>query len=544
MNPLLLVRDNILRLAPYSTARDEFKGGDVNTWLDANESPYVTGLNRYPDPRHLGLKRRIAALKGVDADTVFIGGAGSDEAIDLVYRIFCRPGVDNVVAMAPTYGVYSVAAAINDVEYREVTPDEGFAFPFDKALAAADANTKVIWVCSPNNPTGRAESLDDISRLARSFGGIVVVDEAYVDFSPLGSMLSRLAEHPNLIVLQTFSKAWGMASLRVGMAFADPRIASVMAQVKYPYNISGPVQKMLDRRLDRDISGEVAEIVAQRDLLAAGLRGLGCVREVFPSDANFLLARFDDADDVYAYLSRCGVLVRNRSRVTLCGGMLRITIGTPAENLRVIAALRGYDNGEPPRRELSDRVAVVERRTAETDIYVSVDLDGNPADSHIDTGLKFFDHMLMQFPHHGGFSLTAVCRGDLEVDEHHTIEDTAIALGEVFRRALGDKRGIERYGFTLPMDESSASVMLDLGGRVEVVWDVAVSREMVGDTPVEMYPHFFKSFATALGANLHVRAGGDNAHHVIEAVFKAVARSLRMAIRRDGNLLASSKGVI
>ena len=290
------------------------------------------------------------------------------------------------------------------------------------------------------------------------------------------------------------------------------------------------------QKLDR-----LSEVLAMSE---TGLRGLGCVREVFPSDANFLLARFDDADDVYAYLSRCGVLVRNRSRVTLCGGMLRITIGTPAENLRVIAALRGYDNGEPPRRELSDRVAVVERRTAETDIYVSVDLDGNPADSHIDTGLKFFDHMLMQFPHHGGFSLTAVCRGDLEVDEHHTIEDTAIALGEAFRRALGDKRGIERYGFTLPMDESSASVMLDLGGRVEVVWDVAVSREMVGDTPVEMYPHFFKSFATALGANLHVRAGGDNAHHVIEAVFKAVARSLRMAIRRDGNLLASSKGVI
>lgn len=544
MNPLSFVRDNILRLAPYSTARDEFKGGAINTWLDANESPYATGLNRYPDPRHLELKRRIGALKGVAPESVFIGGAGSDEAIDLVYRIFCRPGIDNVVAMAPTYGVYSVAAAINDVEYREVMPDDGFAFPFDKALAAADANTKVIWVCSPNNPTGRAENLDDISRLARSFDGIVAVDEAYVDFSPRGSMLPRLAEHPNLIVLQTFSKAWGMASLRVGMAFADPRIASIMAQVKYPYNISGPVQKILMRQLGRDISGEVAEIVAQRELLAGRLGGMGCVREVFPSDANFLLVRFDDPDAVYDYLSRCGVLVRNRNRVTLCGGMLRITVGTPAENERVIAALSGYDRGDRPSRVLSDRVAVVERRTAETDIYISLDLDGNPADSHIDTGLKFFDHMLMQFPHHGGFALTAVCRGDLEVDEHHTIEDVAIALGEAFRMALGDKRGIERYGFTLPMDESSASVLLDLGGRVEVRWDVELARERVGDTPTEMYPHFFKSFATALGANLHITARGENTHHVVEAVFKAVARALRMAIRRDGNLLASSKGII
>lgn len=544
MNPLSFVRDNILRLAPYSTARDEFKGGAINTWLDANESPYATGLNRYPDPRHLELKRRIGALKGVVPGSVFVGGAGSDEAIDLVYRIFCRPGVDNVVAMAPTYGVYSVAAAINDVEYREVMPDAGFAFPFEKALAAADANTKVIWVCSPNNPTGRAESLDDISRLARAFDGIVAVDEAYVDFSSRGSMLPRLAEHPNLIVLQTFSKAWGMASLRVGMAFADPRIASIMAQVKYPYNISGPVQKILARQLGRDISGEVAEIVAQREFLATRLGEMGCVREVFPSDANFLLVRFDDPDAVYDYLSRCGVLVRNRNRVTLCGGMLRITVGTPAENERVLAALLGYDRGDGPSRVLSDRVAVLERRTAETDIYISIDLDGNPADSHIDTGLKFFDHMLMQFPHHGGFSLTAVCRGDLEVDEHHTIEDVAIVLGETLRMALGDKRGIERYGFTLPMDESSASVLLDLGGRVEVRWDVELSRERVGDTPTEMYPHFFKSFATALGANLHITARGENTHHVIEAVFKAVARALRMAIRRDGNLLASSKGII
>lgn len=545
-NPLDYVRPNILALEPYSTARDEFGGGTITTWLDANENPWPTGLNRYPDPRHKALKARVAALKGVAAESVFIGGAGSDEAIDLIYRIFCRPGTDNVVAMAPTYGVYGVAAAVNDVEYREVEPDEGFAFPFERALAASDSRTKVIWVCSPNNPTGRAEALDDIAALARRFDGIVAVDEAYADYSAKGSMLPLLPELPNLVVLQTFSKAWGLAGLRAGLAFAAPEIASLMGRVKYPYNMSGPVQQMLARQMERDIRPQVRETVAERGRMAQTLAGMKGVRRVWPSDANFLLVEFDDAGAVYDYLAGCGVLVRDRSRVAGCRGMLRVTVGTPVENTRVVEALRRYGAGEPPAHTLSDRVAEVERRTAETDIYVRVDLDGDPADGRIDTGLRFFDHMLAQFPHHGGFALTVVCRGDLEVDEHHTMEDVGIALGDALGKALGDKRGIERYGFSLPMDESSAHVMLDLGGRIASVWDVEGLRERVGDTPTEMYPHFFSSLAASLGANLHIHAAGDNTHHVIEGVFKAVARSLRMAIRRDPHAhgVASSKGTI
>ena len=241
-NPLDYVRPNILALSPYSTARDEFKGGDIHVWLDANESPYPTGLNRYPDPRHKALKQAISKLKGMPAESIFIGGAGSDEAIDLVYRIFCVPGKDNVVAMSPTYGVYAVAAEINDVEYREVAPGPDFAFPVEDALKAADQNTKVIWVCSPNNPTALAVPPEQILDLAERFDGMVVVDEAYVDFSPYGSMLPAIAEHPNIIVLQTFSKAWDMAGLRIGMAFSVPEIAALFANVKYPYNINGPTQ--------------------------------------------------------------------------------------------------------------------------------------------------------------------------------------------------------------------------------------------------------------------------------------------------------------
>lgn len=554
MNPLKYVRPNILALSPYSTARDEFKGGDISVFIDANESPFHTGFNRYPDPRHLLLKERIGQLKGVPADTVFIGGAGSDEAIDLIYRIFCEPGVDNVVAMTPTYGVYSVAAAINNVAYREVDPDDSLSYPVDDILAATDAHTKVIWVCTPNNPTGIAVPLGDIIRLVESFDGIVAVDEAYIDFSSVGSALSLISSHPNIIVLQTFSKAWGLANLRVGMAFADPRIADLFAKVKYPYNLNGPTQREIMRQLDRrDVSRQVEIIVAERARVAQELAKFPCVERIIPSDANFLLVKVDNADHLYDLLVSKGVLVRNRTRVAHCADMLRITIGTPYENDRMLSAIAAYcapgDCGQQSCDTVAapaPRTALIRRHTRETDIEINIDLDGDPSVSVIDTGLKFFDHMLSQLPHHGGFALDIICRGDLEVDEHHTMEDVAIALGDAIRTALGDKRGIERYGFVLPMDESQAMVLLDLGGRIDFSWDVTLDREYVGDTPTEMYPHFFQSLASALRANLHISAKGENCHHIIEGIFKATARALRAAISRNPftDALPSSKGIL
>ena len=546
--PLRYVRPNILTLTPYSTARDEFKGGDIRVFIDANESPFNTGFNRYPDPRHHALRARIGELRGVSAENVFIGGAGSDEAIDLIYRIFCRPGKDNVVAMEPTYGVYSVAAAINDIEYRTVPPGPDFTLPLEAMLAAADANTKVMWVCTPNNPTGRAVPIEEITELATRFDGIVAVDEAYIDFSSTPSAISLIAEHPNIIVLQTFSKARGLAGLRVGMAFADPRIASLFARVKYPYNLNGPTQAEIMRQLDRDITPQVRIILEQRAAVASELEGLPCVRRIYPSDANFLLVEVDDADRLYDYLVSRGVLVRNRNTVPYCRGMLRITIGTPDDNRRLIDAMRSYCGmpTEPEHVKTTPRTATISRRTNETDITVNIDLDGNPSASYIDTGLHFLDHMLSQLPHHGGMRLDIVCRGDLHVDEHHSMEDVAITLGRAITAALGDKRGIERYGFTLPMDEAEASVMLDLGGRIDFRWDVELHREYVGDTPTEMYPHFFASLASALSANLHISARGENEHHIIEGVFKAFARALRMAVRRDpsADSLPSSKGIL
>ncbi len=336
MKPLTeLVRPNILALKPYSTARDEYKGGAISTWLDANENPYNNGVNRYPDPHQKELKARLSTLKGVPAENIFVGN-GSDEAIDLAFRIFCRPGIDNALSIAPTYGMYSVCAAVNDVELREVPLGADYSLPADALLAAADANTKLLWLCSPNNPTGNAFPQAEVERLLREFEGMVVIDEAYIDFADTPGFAGRLAEFPNLIVLQTLSKAWGMAGLRLGLAFASVPVAKLFARVKYPYNINAPTQRSVIERLAQGVDAQVAEIISQRDMLAGALTASPLVERVFPSDANFLLVRVAEPDALYDRLIEAGVIVRNRHRVPGCEQCLRITIGTPEENNKLL----------------------------------------------------------------------------------------------------------------------------------------------------------------------------------------------------------------
>lgn len=335
------IRPNILRLLPYSTARDEYQGGDISVWLDANENPYDNGVNRYPDPHQRQLKALIAAVKGIDGRHIFVGN-GSDEAIDLAFRIFCRPGQDNAVVIAPSYGMYAVAAATNDVELREVQLGEDFGLPAEALLAAADRNSRLLWICSPNNPTGNAFEPAELEALAERFDGMVVVDEAYADFSSKGSLLGVLHRHPNLIVLQTLSKAWGMAGLRLGLAFASEEVAALFARVKYPYNVNAPTQAEVARRLAEDIGHQVAEIKAQREMLAARLAACACIEKVYPSDANFLLVRTHRPDALYAFLVARGIIVRNRSHIKGCEGCLRITVGTPQENVRLLEALDAF----------------------------------------------------------------------------------------------------------------------------------------------------------------------------------------------------------
>ena len=534
-----LARPNIRNLAPYSTARDECQV-KIGSFLDANENPFNNGYNRYPDPRQSELKSLISRIKGIPVKNMFIGN-GSDEAIDLCFRVFCTPGKDNAVSISPTYGMYKVAADINDVQIREVALGEDFSLPVEELLAACDADTKLMFVCSPNNPTGNAFPVSEILRLAEAFDGMLVVDEAYIDFSSQTSLAGYIKEYPNLIVLQTLSKAYGMAALRLGLAFADARTMSMFANVKYPYNISLAGMEKAMGLLKRDVSAEVDVIIKERSRLAEALEKLPRVRKVWPSDANFLLVEVDNARSLYDELLDAQVIVRDRSRVPGCAGCLRITVGTPAENDKVLAVIGGLK----PETVVEKRAAKVVRKTRETQIEVSVDLDGKGSDG-IDTGLKFLDHMLDQIVHHAGIYLTVTASGDLEVDEHHTMEDVAIVLGEALTKALGDKRGIERYGFVLPMDETKAMVLMDLGGRIEFVWDVNFKREYVGDVPTEMFWHFFRSLGAAMSCNLHVSAKGDNDHHVAEGIFKAFARALKMAVRKEqfSYSLPSSKGVL
>ena len=337
-----LVRANIAALKPYSTARDEYKG-ELGVLLDANESPYDNGVNRYPSTAlKEQLRSRVADIKQLVPERLFLGN-GSDEAIDLCYRVFCEPHVDNVIIIAPSYGMYSVCADINAVERRMVTLEPGsFALPVQKLLESADPHTKLMFVCSPNNPTGNAYSLESIEFLAHNFGGILVVDEAYCDFSSKPGALQLLDKYDNLIVLQTLSKAWGMAGLRIGLAMSNPYIISLFRQVKYPYNIgTDTIAEALDR-ISEGIDAQVAEIVAERDRLVAALPGYSSVIKVYPSDANFLLVKVKDARGLYNVLLKQGVIVRDRSTVPGCEGCLRITVGTPEENVKLEQAIRSY----------------------------------------------------------------------------------------------------------------------------------------------------------------------------------------------------------
>ena len=338
-----LVRPNIWSLSPYTSARDEYQGKEAKVFLDANENPYNAPFNRYPDPLQRDLKKKIAVIKGVSEQSIFFGN-GSDEAIDLMFRIFCRPGVDNAVAIEPTYGMYGVCADINDVEYRRVLLDENFQPDADKILAAVDANTKLIFFCSPNNPSGNNIDHGVIEKVLDSFDGIVIVDEAYIDFAGVPSYLQQLSHRPNLIVLQTFSKAWGMAGIRLGMAFAQPQIIDIMNKVKYPYNINQLTQKRaMEEVMQHDRVQEwVKSILRERTRLMDEFAKLDCTLRVYPSDANFFLARVKDAKATYDYLVDCGIIVRNRSKIALCGNSLRVTVGTAPENNALLEALKKF----------------------------------------------------------------------------------------------------------------------------------------------------------------------------------------------------------
>lgn len=593
------VRPNIQDLTSYTSARDQY-GQDQGILLDANElglGPAIPStdagqlvstntLHRYPDPYQRELRTAIAKLRGVHADQVFTGN-GSDEAIDLIIRLFCEPAKHRILCTPPTYGMYKVSARIHDIAVDQAPLNPDFSLHPKAIIDAISPETRVLFLCSPNNPTGTMANESDLRYLCEHAGCLVVIDEAYIDFSQAESMAKSLEEFPNLIVLQTLSKSFGLAGIRLGIALASKDIIAYFDKIKAPYNINSLSAEVALSALQQPeiMRVKVQEILLERTYVTERLELLKQILNsepislgaIFPSQANFVLFQIDQALRIQQALAEQKVIVRYRGNELHCENSLRLSIGSREENNSFFEALinvLGYQgpayknmikelNLQPKDSALdqennaqnsksvqatnqaqSPRKATVSRHTSETKIDITLNLDGTGV-HHIKTGLRFFDHMLEQIARHGLIDLDIQCQGDLHIDEHHTIEDVGIALGQALSQAYGDKRGIDRYGFVLPMDEARATVALDLSGRPYLVFNASFDRMYVGDIPTDMIEHFFYSLATHMQATLHIDVLGANDHHKVEACFKGLARALKQAIEHNPRIsgqVPSSKG--
>jgi len=545
-----LARPEILELPEFdiaANANDAFGSDAIK--LDANENPYAplaegalsAGLNRYPEPQPARLKKAMAALYGVAPDNLVVT-RGADDAIDILVRTFCRPGQDSVSICTPTFSAYAHFARLQGARVVEVPLDPDFDFDPEALIASAgrEASLKLAFICAPNNPTGNAVPLEAIRSVRLALPGtIIVVDEAYIEFSEQESAVDLAASSENMVVLRTLSKAYGLAGARIGCAIGHPDTIALLARALPPYplpslSIEAAMSALSPSR--RSVHEErIARIKADRERLAERLAGSPLVRRLRSGGGNFLFLEVEDPAGLERKLERLGIRVRFRPNAA--PGGLRLTVGTEAENAAALAAFEVAPAAAPGRR------AEVVRDTKETKIAVAIDLD-RASPRRISTGLPFYDHMLDQVAAHGGFSLILSCDGDLDIDGHHSIEDCAIAFGSALSRALGDRRGIGRFGFSLPMDEAEAHVLVDLSGRPYSVFEGRFESSHIGAYPTEMTRHVFRSLADSLGAAIHVRVEGGNDHHKTEACFKALGRALRQALARDGEALPSTKGVL
>ncbi|HUE79638.1 MAG TPA: histidinol-phosphate transaminase [Sphingomicrobium sp.] len=533
-----LARPEVLELAPLDLAASDSGYGPATIKLDANESPYpplvgvgfADTVNRYPEPQPKQLKAAMAALYGVSPDNLVIT-RGADDAIDILIRAFCRPGVDAISILQPTFSAYAHFARLQGARVVEAKLDENFDFSLERFLddLKDEQTLKLAFVCSPNNPTGNPVPPEDVLKLADTLPEtIIVLDEAYIEFSDLESLSAEAAIRDNLVVLRTLSKAYGLAGARVGALIACPELAQIAAKALPPYplpslSIEAACQALLPSR--RPIHWQrIEEIREERARMAVELKSSPIVRSVREGGGNFLFLEVEDPGEQALKLQSLGIKVRFRPNAA--PGGLRLTIGTREEN---DAALQAFGISKPIS---TARRATIKRDTKETSIVVAVDLD-RAEPRQIDTGIGFFDHMLDQVAAHGGFSLSVACNGDLHIDGHHSIEDVALGVGQAISQALGERRGIGRFGFSLPMDEAEAQVLLDLSGRPFCRFEGAFSSSQIGAFPTQMTAHVFRSLSDSLGAAIHVRVSGTNDHHKTESCFKAFGRALRQAIASD-----------
>jgi histidinol-phosphate aminotransferase/imidazoleglycerol-phosphate dehydratase/histidinol-phosphatase len=545
-----LARPEILALEPFDiAAHGNSAFGPDAIKLDANENPYpplvegplAASVNRYPEPQPPRLKAALSALYGVQADNVVIT-RGADDAIDMLVRTFCRPQVDAVAICTPSFSAYAHFIRLQGARLVEVPLTAEFDFDADAFIGAVktEENLKLAFICTPNNPTGNEVDPALILQVADALPNtIVVADEAYLDFSATPSLAAEASRRPNLVVLKTLSKAYGLAGARVGCAIGEPELIAVAARALPPYpmpslSVDAAMAVLAPSR--RAVHEErIARIKADRERLAILLAQSPIVRRVRSGGGNFLFLEVEDAESLAIKFRALGI--RLRFRPNAAPGGVRVTIGSDSENDALLRAFQVKGEARPVRR------AEIVRDTRETAIAVAVDLE-REGPRRIATGLPFYDHMLDQVAAHAGFSLILNCDGDLDIDAHHSIEDCAIALGTALARALGEKRGIRRFGFTLPMDEAEAQVLIDLSGRPFCRFEGEFRSASIGDYPTQMTPHVFRSLADSMGAAIHVKVDGENDHHKTEACFKAFGRALRDAIRCEGDALPSTKGVL
>ncbi len=549
-----LIRPDLRNLAPYSSAKMEAGGFVPDIAIDANEMPWpafgsvgtLCKTNRYPDPQPEALLGKMAATWGVKPEQIIIG-RGSDDAIDILMRLFCEAGRDQILVCPPTFGAYKSYATVQGAEVLSVPlRRDDWQLDVPAILQACTPRTKLIIIPTPNAPMGHKMKREDILALckARAEQSLIIADECYIEFTdePQG-LTTELVQYPNLVLMRTLSKSHGLAGERIGVAIAVPEIIAELQKVRAPYSLTqSSIRAALDALSPNGLI-QAAEyrrvLIAERERMAKLLPQSAWIESVFPSVTNFLLVQTKDAKAFMRHLQSFGILPRSRHGDL--ANTVRVTISTPADNDLILKAL-GVEIASPTK---SPRLFSAHRGTKETSIDVTVNLDA-PNFLKVDTGIGFFDHMLSQVAAHGGFGLELHCKGDLEIDQHHTIEDCALTLGEALRGALGDKRGVARFGFSAPLDEALAEVVVDLSGRPYAVFEGTLPAPRIGEMNAEMVPHFYRSLATAMNAAIHVTVKGENAHHMTEASFKALGRALRQAFSLEGSgqNIPSTKGVL
>lgn len=544
-----LARKAIKSLPEYKSARSLFEGTEDTIYLDANEcayEPYVgaSGLNRYPAQQPRKAIEALCRLYDVSSKNLILT-RGADEAIDVLVRTFCEAGQDKILISSPAFPMYAQAARIQGVEIIDA-PLNPESFALDVELVCrqvAEQKPKLVFICSPNNPTACVVQVKEIERVCQAAANtsLVIIDETYIEFSGKPSMLEKIADYPNVVVLRTISKSYAAAGIRAGVAIAAADIISILRKVEAPYPVPQPVAREIIKILAPDnkikLDKKRSATMERKRIWEKRMAAWKDVTKVFPSDTNFVLVRFKDAANVIEKCRKNNMVLRDQSHLKGLENCIRITIGSDEDMALLESVVLGQDRVSTE----NDRKAKVQRSTSETSIDVSVNLDRN-APIVIDTGIGFYDHMLEQIARHAGISLILSCEGDLEIDPHHSVEDCAIALGEALKLALGDKCGINRYGFVVPMDEALCEVALDLSGRSVNVFDAEFPDKEVGGLPCDMIEHIFRSLSENMKSTCHIKVKGQNTHHMVEACFKAFGRALGQAIRCETNIIPSTKG--